>query len=486
MRVAVVAFLFVIGIARAHAQEWPTATPESQGMDSAALAALVEYGGNASMDSLVVVRNGRIVTEAYWGPYRAAMKHRVNSTTKAVIGSLVGIAIARGDMPPVTTPVAELLPRAAASGDPRWKDVTVQHLLDMTSGMAWEEPLTTAPPRSMIEMERSADWETFILQRPMARTPGAVFDYNSGNSHLLSLALARRTGITAEAYARKHLFEPLGIADVRWRRDPQGTSIGGYGLYLHTRDMARLGQLYLQGGEWNGRQVVPREWVARVFQPQVEMGFGGLRYGDAWWSLPARGVYMMVGYNRQVVMVMPELNLVAAMTGRSHYPFENVIAHLQRAARSATPLAENPEAAAQLRGRVEAAVAAPAMPAGEEVPPAYAQSRYQVEDNPLGVREIAFDFHAQPPAYRMALRNRSLAAALGTGGRFAETDDAGTPLFTRTAWKDASTLLVEQRWPEEAATVRYELRFSGDDLQIIRTGDVSGRSVVKARRVAQP
>jgi CubicO group peptidase (beta-lactamase class C family) len=486
MRAAVLAvLLFMCALARA--QVWPESTPESQGMDSAALAALVEYGGNAKMDSLVVARNGRIVAEAYYAPFRADMKHRINSATKAVVGMLTGIAIARGDLPATDAPLSQVLARAAEARDARWKAITLQDLLEMRSGIDWNEPLADPIPRSMVDMERSRNWEDFILGRGMAREPGTAFDYNSGNPHLLSIALTRRTGMSAEDYARGNLFGPLGMDDLRWRKDPQGASIGGWGLYLRTRDMAKLGQLYLQHGEWNGRAVVPSAWTARAFNPTVEMSFPGLRYADFWWSLPQRGAFMMVGFNRQWILVMPQLHLVAAMTGRGHYPFEDVIAHLQRAVRSEQALADNPQARAVLRERIEAAATDTGMaPMGapvEAVNPQPAQAAYRFDDNPLGVRELHLDFGARTPSYRMRLRSRDITAPLGADGRFAEARDGETPLFTRSRWDDAQTLRVEQRWPEEAAGVGYVLRFRGDELEITRTNDLGRTTVVRARRI---
>ncbi|MEJ8836814.1 serine hydrolase domain-containing protein [Ramlibacter sp. AN1133] len=483
-RRVLVLLLLIAGFTAARAQDWPLATPESQGMDSAALAALVDYGGKVSMDSLVVVRNGRLVAEAYYAPYRAPMKHRVNSATKAVIGMLTGIAIARGEMPPPSASLAELFPRAANATDPRWKEITLQHLLDMTSGIAWTEPLSDAIPLTAVEMERSRNWEDFILARAIAQSPGASFDYNSGNPHLLSIALARRTGMPTEAYARKVLFEPLGITDLRWRKDPQGVAIGGYGLYLQTRDMARLGQLYLQHGAWNGRQVVPRAWTDRAFAAGVDMRIPGLRYADFWWSVPQRGATMMVGFNRQVVLVLPDLQVVAAMTGRANYPLEDMIAHVRRAARSAEALPEDPLAQAALREKIRLAAVAPPPGIAGDTKASALRAAYRLDDNPMGVREIGFDFTVAPPMYRMLMRSRDLVAPVGLAGEFAEGDDGGTPIFTRAAWQDARTLHVEQRWPEEGTSVRYVLKFDGDDLEIARTNERGVRSVVKARRAA--
>ncbi len=471
---------------RATAQPTPVTTPESQGMDSAALANLVEYGANVKMDSLVVMRNGQIVAEAYYAPFRAEMKHRINSATKAVVGALAGIAIARGDLPPTGTPIASLFPELAGAEDARWREVTLQHLLDMTSGIAWEEPLRDAVPRTMLDMARSRDWTRFILARPFAQAPGAAFNYNSGNAHLISAALTQRTGQSAEAYATKHLFGPLGITQHRWLRDPQGASTGGWGLYLGTRDMARLGQLYLQQGEWQGQQLIPREWAARAFAPQVEMGFPGWHYADMWWGHPRLGAYMMVGFNRQVVVVLPRQRIVAAVTGRGMHPLENLAEQLQRAVRSDSALPDNPQAQAALRDRITGVSTPRPQPGPVGVQPALRQAAYALDDNPLGVREFSFDFTASPPTYRMRLRSRDIAGPVGVDGLLAEGTDEGAPLFAAARWEDPRTLVFRQVWPEEGASVDYLLKLDGDSVEVSRTNDVGARTVVKGRRITAP
>jgi CubicO group peptidase (beta-lactamase class C family) len=469
----------------ARAQEWATDTPESQGMDSAALAQLVEYGANVQMDSLVVVRHGRIVAEAYYAPFRAGMLHRDNSSTKAVVGALAGIAIGRGELPAAETPVLAFFPEAAPA-DAHWRAIELRHLLDQTSGMDWTEPLGQASLRTLVELQQSGNWERFIFGRAMAQPPGTRFNYNSGNSHLAALAIARATGQNLEAYAAQHLFAPLGITRWRWRKDPQGHAVGGFGLYLHTRDMARLGQLYLQQGEWNGKQVVPRAWAQRAFAPTVDMDIPGLRYADGWWGMPRRRAYMMVGFNRQLIVVLPDLGVVAAATGRSHYPFHDLISHLERAAKSASAIAPDGGAHAKLQARVAAAAAEPAQASPGIAPAIPARSAWQVDDNRIGVREIALDFAATPPAFRIKLRTREMAGLIGLDGRFAAGEDAGTPVFTRARWIDAHTLEVEQRWPEEASAMSYVLKFAGDLLEWSFVNQFGVRGTSRGRAIPPP
>lgn len=480
MKRCIVAFL-LLACTLARAQEWQTATPESQGMDSAALARLVEYGANAKMDSLVVVRNGRIVTEAYYAPYRQEMLHRINSATKAIVGALVGIAISRGELPGTDSALVDHFP-AAGAADPRWKAIKLQHLLDMTSGMEWNEPLSDAVPTSLLEMQQSPDWERYILGHGMAQAPGMAFNYNSGGTHLLSLALARSTGMSAEAYAGRHLFGPLGISTTRWRKDPQGVPTGHAGLYLHTRDMARFGVLYLQRGEWGGKQVVPRAWAERVFAPTVEMPFPGYRYADLWWSIPGRRAYFAAGFNRQVIMVLPKLGVVAAVTGRMHYPFENLIAHLERSVKSASASPPDDAALAGLNDRIRTAASEKSLAPSQGAPALQTRSVWQIEDNRFGIRELTLDFSTPRPAYRVKLRSREFAGAIGMDGRFGEGIDAGTPIMTTARWVDANTLAIEHRWPEEADVLSYSISFNGDELEISHTDRFGARGMTRGRK----
>src|SRR5260221_5657066 len=179
-----------------------------------------------------------------------------------------------------------------------------------------------AGPDSMFEMERSADWVKFSLDRPMSSAPGDAFNYNSGNTHLLSAIITKFTAMSALEYAKAKLFGPLGINDVYWRQDPQGISIGGYGLYLEPRDMAKIGYLDLRNGTWEGKQLLPSAWIDKVSHATIDMHLTpGLRYSNLFWALPDKHVYMAVGYHGQVIMVFPELDIVAVTTGRDNYSF---------------------------------------------------------------------------------------------------------------------------------------------------------------------
>lgn len=300
--------------------EWTTATPEEAGMDARALDELVAFGAAQDMDSLVITRHGRLVREAYFGDFTVDQKHRINSATKGVVAALVGVAISQGHIQSTATPVLGFFgDHTVAHRDARKEAVTVQHLLDMTSGLEWQEPLTGGRIASLLALRRSPNWVQYVLDQPMAQAPGTGFNYNSGNSHLLATILARQTRMPVRDYAQQQLFGPLGLQGIDWEMDPQGIHIGGFGMQMRTRDMARIALLYLRGGEWNGRQLVPREWVSRVFSPTVSMGMEPARYADQWWSVPERGAFMAVGFHRQILLVMPRHGIAAAFTGRKHW-----------------------------------------------------------------------------------------------------------------------------------------------------------------------
>src|SRR6185503_362827 len=207
---------------------------------------------------------------------------------------------------------------------------------------------------------RSADWVQNILDHGMAAEPGTTFNYNIGNPHLLSAVLSKVTGHSAADLARDRLFGPLGIEDVQWRSDPQGVSTGGYGLSLQPRDMAKLGYLWLHGGAWDGRQILPAEWIDQARHATVPMELDPLRYGNLFWSLPTEDIFMAVGYDRQLIVMMPGLDVVAVFTGARRYSNANgvasgpgyrlgeVLGRLKAAVKSDGALAEDAEAAAAL------------------------------------------------------------------------------------------------------------------------------------------
>jgi CubicO group peptidase (beta-lactamase class C family) len=296
---------------------WRTSPPEEQGMDAATLARMVEEAKaqKLDLDSLLVIRNGYIIHETYFGSQSANQKHVQYSVTKSFISTLIGIALERGSIERIEKPVLDFFPGLEIQNpDPRKEKMTLEDLLTMRSGLLWNDS-----DQDFENLFRSADWVQYMFDLPLMQTPGTVFTYCSGCTNLLSAILQKATGMTALDYARENLFGPLGITDLRWESNPAGTSIGGWGLYITPRDMAKLGYLYLHGGMWDGAQVVPAEWVSEATRKHTSTG-GNLGYGYQWWTYPKWDAYAALGRDGQTIFVIPESDLIVVTTagGVSH------------------------------------------------------------------------------------------------------------------------------------------------------------------------
>jgi CubicO group peptidase (beta-lactamase class C family) len=296
--------------------DWKIASPESEGFSAAKLAKLDEHVRNdlPNFRSIVITRRGRVVYERYYAECTAASQNVMASTTKSVVSALVGIAIKDRVIKGPEQPIAELLP-AAFRGvtDAQKRSIRLQDVLTMRSGLAIEFRETVA------QLEASPNWVQFILSRPMTSAPGDRFEYGGG-SHLLTAILAARTGMSAREFAERRLFQPLGIRTGEWSADPQGIHHGTHGLHMTTRDMARFGYLYLHGGRWNGKQIVPAAWVkesVKAHSPGGPPESSG--YGYQWWVSDETGYpsYFAAGYGGQFIYVVPGLELVVAMTGNA-------------------------------------------------------------------------------------------------------------------------------------------------------------------------
>ena len=305
---------------------WRAAAPEAHGIDPAALAAVDARVPSETPDlsALLVVRHGYLVFERSYNGYDPAEPINVRSVTKSVTGALIGIALAEGHISGLDQTVGELIPdRIPPDADPRVADVTLEQLLEMTSGLAWDAgsdwPTLTA----------SDDWVALTLGQPVVGVPGQTYVYNTGGSHLLSVIVEAATGQDAEEYARDKLFGPLGIEPGDWPRSPQGEPSGGSGLELTARDMAKLGYLFLNQGSWDGEQIVPADYAlaATTYQSAGDATGGWANYGYQWWitatdfGYPA---YFALGYGGQHIFVVPALDLVVVAAVERRVPREEL------------------------------------------------------------------------------------------------------------------------------------------------------------------
>ena len=297
---------------------WRTASPESQGMDSAKLLIADEFiqSGLPGAYSLLVVKNGYLVFEKYYSFGSRELYGVVQDVTKSVTSALIGIALEKGYLNSVDQKIIEFFPEYFTDDlDPRKKEIRLKHLLTMSAGFKWnyKGPI-------MKEWYYSGNWVRFAIQLPQENNPGDVFNYNTSLSHLLSIILSKSTKVSTLDFADQNLFKPLGIQKKYWRKNPQGFYIGGFGLSLSARDLAKIGFLYLNNGFWNGQSIVPEYWVKESTQQWMDAYYiyGPTYYGYQWWIIEVDGCYSYraIGGSGQFIVVVPELDMVIVVTSK--------------------------------------------------------------------------------------------------------------------------------------------------------------------------
>lgn len=291
---------------------WRVSTPQSQGMDPDRLAQAFRHVEESpelrTVHSLLVARNGFLVAEGYFGDGSRTRLNDVRSVTKSVTSLLVGIALEKGFFQGVDQRLARFLPEYIDSAEDPRSAITLEDLLTMRSGLRWDEQAHGHLDPS--GMYLSMDSVRYVLRHPMRKEPGQVFRYSTGDSQLVAAALRRATGESPARFAGKHLFQPLGITDVRWESHRDGLSYGGVRLFLTARDMAKIGQLCLERGAWEGRQIVPSRWIETSTRGHVQRAGGS--YGYFWWVRPHG--YAAQGWGGQYVYVVPGAHLVFVLT----------------------------------------------------------------------------------------------------------------------------------------------------------------------------
>lgn len=365
---------------------WPVTTPAKAGVSAAVLDSIsseITTGQYGHIDRFLVIRRGQIVADKHYtwnydsiygqqaktgdalnagdlsGPYnyynpwwhptwRRGDLHTLQSVTKTVTSVIIGTAIARGDFPSIDTPVLSFFDTTKVQNiDDRKRRLKVRHLLTMTGGFDWNENLPYIDPKNdAVVMEASHDWVTYTINKPMAREPGERFNYSSGESELLAAIFFKATGLDIEEYAARHLFGPLGIDRWYWKRIPTGLVDTEGGLYLEARDLARIWQLWLQGGSWKGKQLVSKEWVTESVKPAIAVSNrpGTQMYGLKWWlrrdpSDTSKFVWAGSGFGGQFPLALPEQEMVVVfngwtiLPGEKFLPVDRLVARLQRGTR---------------------------------------------------------------------------------------------------------------------------------------------------------
>jgi CubicO group peptidase (beta-lactamase class C family) len=311
---------------------WETADLATAHLDAERIKDLLERIRNntyKNIHSVLLVKNGKLVVEEYFPGQQEDGKHQtftqdtlheIHSATKSINSILIGIAIDQKLIRSVDEKISTFFPEYAdIFADGKRDAICLKHLLSMTAGLSWDEWTNSYSDvrNDHVAMNRSNDPVRYTLERPVVAAPGTKFAYSSGVSMVLGEIIHKVSGLRADKFAERHLFAPLGISEYSWLKYPNGVVQTGGGLSLRPRDMAKIGYLVLQGGRWQGKQIVNERWLEESLKQHAP----DAAYGYQWWlgQLQAGDRKVAVGGAQgrggQFILVMPSIQMVAVFTG---------------------------------------------------------------------------------------------------------------------------------------------------------------------------
>lgn len=324
------------------ADPWRPAEPPAAGFreDPGALLDAAKAAGRLdALNGVVAIRSGRLAVERYyrgidlrrgrlpqWVDFGPDTPHPVWSISKSIVSLLYGIARADGVVPDLSASLYAQFPDYSDLASDSRRRITIGHVMTMSSGLDWNERARYgSPDNSQTQSNRAADLIRFILERPVVAAPGTVWNYNSGGTALIGALITRAVGQDLEQFARERLFSPLGIENLEWERGSRGIPVAAGGLRMTPRDLATVGQMVLQQGMWDGRQLVPSDWLEASFASRIGTGYrypSSAGYGYFWWIGRTRtGGYPQIagfGHGGQRLVIVPELDLVMVATAGAY------------------------------------------------------------------------------------------------------------------------------------------------------------------------
>ncbi|QQS45500.1 MAG: serine hydrolase [Acidobacteriota bacterium] len=455
--------------------------PELQGISSAGILEFIE-AADAQIDqmhSFMLVRHGRVVAEAWWGPYDAETPHILYSLSKSFTSTAVGMAIAEGRFS-IDDPVLKFFPEdAPAEPSNNLKAMRVRDLLRMNTGHQTEAQLWRNNPGS------NNTWTSKFMTHTVPFKPGTHFLYNSPATYMLSAIVQKTTGMTVLDYLRPRLFEPLKIENSTWVTSPEGITAGAYGLMVRTEDIAKFGQLYLQKGMWNGRQLVPAAWVAEATSLQTSNGSAPTSdwdqgYGYQFWR-SRQNAYRGDGAFGQYCIVIPEKDAVVAITSgvRNMQAVMNLVWEKLLPAMKPAALPENAVARRRLETRLSGLTVR--QPAGQSGSPLASQMNkrwFEFPENERGIKAVALDFESKSPALLIRTAAGESRTPIGIGSWAKSRDGFANGLDKFLSVPERPLVAAAGAWTaENVFTVKILLhetpfystlafRFEGDQLKI--------------------
>jgi CubicO group peptidase (beta-lactamase class C family) len=466
-----------LGTAAEPSPALPRSSPEAQGIASSAILAFLDAADKDidALHSIVLVRHGHVVAEGWWSPYAADTPHALYSLSKSFTSTAVGLAVAEGKLS-VDDPVLKFFPDdAPPEPSDRLKAMRVSDLLRMSTGHQAEPSL-----------RGEEHWARVFLAQPVPHKPGTHFLYNTAATYMLSAIVQEATGTTVLDYLRPRLFEPLGIDRPTWGTSPQGVTLGGYGLSVRTEDIARFGQLYLQKGKWQGKQLVPEAWVEAATARQTSNGSNPKSdwdqgYGYQFWR-SRHGAYRGDGAFGQFCIVLPEQDAVIAITSgvKDMQAVLDLVWGELLPAMKTSPLAANDDARRELERRLSGLSLRPQDGSGSNgTAERVAGKTYVFPANERKLEAIRLEADGKGDVATLVARFDGVDQRIACGrgawrkGRLAFAGFPEQPAAASGAWTGADTFTAKLCFSETPFVVTLVLKLSGDTLRFDSESNVA-------------
>jgi hypothetical protein len=443
----------------------PRSSPEEQGISSTEILSFLEAAdkGIDSLHSFMLLRHGHVVAECWWAPYNAQSPHSLFSLSKSFTSTAVGLAIAEGKLR-LDDEVLKFFPDdAPAEPSNNLKAMRLSDLLRMSTGQQSEPARRADQP-----------WTKTFLAQPVPFKPGTHFLYNTSATYMASAMVQKATGMTVLDYLRPRLFEPLGIEHPTWEASPQGITAGGYGLSIRTEDIAKFGQLYLQKGKWQGKQLVPEAWVEAATARQTSNGSSPKSdwdqgYGYQFWRC-RNGAYRGDGAFGQYCIVLPEQDAVIAITSgvRDMQSVLNLIWDKLLPTMKSTALAADEPAHKKLETKLKTLVLK--TPEGAGAPPKVTGKKFVFATNDRKLESIKIESEGKGGGVTLVARvdgvERRIACGQGSWqkGRAAWGRIPEQPAAASGAWTGADTFTAKLCFYETPFIITIKLKFTGEEV----------------------
>lgn len=472
-------FLLVFAGGKAQTRKPEVTTPESLGISSQAILDFVEAAEKQRKDELhsfILLRHGQIAAQGWWNPYNPDSPHMLFSLSKSFTSTAIGIAQAEGLLninDKVTSFFPDETPKEPSTN---LQAMRIRDLLTMNTGHN-----NDATDRMR---QDTTSWVKGFLSLPVEHKPGTHFVYNSAATYMLSAIIQKTTGKTLLDYLTPRLFEPLGIQHPTWDSSPSGINIGGWGLKVRTKDIANLGQLYLQKGMWQGKQLIPAAWVEEATTKQTSNGSSPdsdweQGYGYQFWRC-RHDLYRGDGAFGQYCIVFPKQDVVLAITSGTTDmgAIMNLVWDHLLPALSDKPVEENKKAFIALQDKLSSLSLSAIK--GEPVSPlvkTISHQSYTMQPNQEGITAMSFDLKTKTPSIKFAVKDKSFSIPIGNGtlknGTYLLPTGESAPVASSGAWISPDTLQVRTYLYETPFYFTYKIAFNKNDVTIVQTRNVN-------------